>query len=51
MTAADTVALRYGLRAVYVTHAQIDAQRRAQDRKNAKRDEAQPQLEIEEAQP
>jgi hypothetical protein len=45
----NTVRLKYGLRATYITHAQLAAAQRAQSRKNARRDEA--QLEIEEAQP
>jgi hypothetical protein len=49
MTRRTTVPLRYGLRAIYVTHARLAAQQRAHERKNAKRDEA--QLKFEEAQP
>jgi hypothetical protein len=45
----NTVQLRYGLRAVYITHNQLAAQQRAQARKNTNRDD--PQLELEEAQP
>lgn len=45
----ETVALNHSLRAHYITHTQIAARQRAQARRNAKRDEA--QLELEEPEP
>jgi hypothetical protein len=44
-TPADTVPLRYGLRAHYITHAQIAAQQRTQGRKTAQRNDQQLALE------
>jgi hypothetical protein len=40
---ANTVPLKYGLRAHYVTHKQIAAQQRAQARKDRQRNDAQPE--------
>jgi hypothetical protein len=43
MAEPATVALKHGLRAHYVTHTQIAAQRRAQARRDRKRDDQQPE--------
>lgn len=41
----ETLALKHGLCAVYVTRAEVAAQKRAQARKRAKHDDAQLELE------
>ena len=47
MTTTETVPLKYGMRAHYITHAELARQRRAEARRNKSQPEAD-QLEFEE---